>query len=208
MKFLVLAVLAIGVNAGDYGYGSLYVPKTYGQTYDVKSDFYNDYTNAFDARHVPALYVPRAYSLEKSGYAPAAVYANNANGYAIRSYGHGYAPKTYGQTFDVKSDFYNDYSNAFNARHVPALMVPKVYAAEKSGYVVPAVLSNAAPAALSYGSGDLAYGKPVYGYGNKYAFNYEGDHVPNVVSGNYGDHGYVANLNHGYAPGYALKHGY
>merc|ERR1712243_201373 len=122
---------------------------TYGQTYDVKSDFYNDYSNAFDARHVPALYVPKAYSLEKSGYAPAAVYANNANGYAIRSYDHGYAPKTYGQTYDVKSDFYNDYSNAFDARHVPAMMVPKVYAAEKSGYAAPVVLSNAAPAVLS-----------------------------------------------------------
>merc|ERR1712243_52912 len=105
----------------------------------------------------------------------------------------------------MKSDFYNDYSNAFDARHVPALIVPKVYAAEKSGYAAPAVLSNAA-----YGYGDLAYGygKPVYGYGNKYAFNYEGDHVPNVVSGNYGDHGYVANLNHGYAPGYSVKYGY
>merc|ERR1712243_131325 len=94
----------------------------------------------------------------------------------------------------MKSDFYNDYSNAFDARHVPALIVPKVYAAEKSGYAAPAVLSNAAPTVLSnaaygygdlaYGYGDLAYGygKPVYGYGNKYAFNYEGDHVPNVVS--------------------------
>merc|ERR1719374_23480 len=168
MKFLVLAVLAIGVNAGDYGYGSLYVPKTYGQTYDVKSDFYNDYSNAFDARHVPALYVPKAYALEKSGYAPAAVYANNANGYAIRSYGHGYAPKTYGQTYDVKSDFYNDYTNAFDARHVPAMYVPKVYALEKSGYAAPAVYANAAYGyAAPAVSADAAYGyaaPAAYGY--------------------------------------------
>merc|ERR1719383_346917 len=130
--------------------------------------------------------VPKVYAAEKSGYAAPVVLSNAAP--AVLSYA---APAVL--------------SNA-----APAVL----------SKAAPAVLSNAAPAVLSnaaygygdlaYGYGDLAYGygKPVYDYGNKYAFNYEGDHVPNVVSGNYGDHGYVANLNHGYAPGYALKHGY
>merc|ERR1719383_632484 len=105
MKFLVLAVLAIGVNAGDYGYGSHYVPKTYGQTYDVKSDFYNDYTNVFDARHVPAVIVPKVYAAEKSGYAtPAvlsnaapAVLSNAAYGYGDLAYGYGDLAYGYGK---------------------------------------------------------------------------------------------------------------
>jgi len=211
---LVLAICIIESQAGGYdgrwvkggwggngvGWDHGYARKTYGQTIDVKSDFYNDPSNVFDQMHVPAMHVPKVFTLEKSGNAPV-VYSNNANGYGDQ-YGYGYSPKTYGHTFDVKSDFYNDASNVFNQKHVPAMHVPKVFTLEKSGYA-PVVYYNNANGGY-YANDGHGYASTVYN-GHKYAaYDHEGDFTPNVVSGNSGDHGYVSAstpyLHHGYAP--------
>ena len=145
------------------------------------------------------------YSNNANGYAPA-VYTNIANGYGGKydhGYDHGYTRKTYGQTFDVKSDFYNDQSNAFDQKHVPAMHVPKVFTLEKSGYA-PVVYSNNANGYDGYyaNTGD-GYASSVY-KGNKYAaYDYEGDYTPNVVSANSENYGYVSARtpvnHHGYA---------
>lgn len=117
-------------------------------------------------------------------------------------WGHGYVHKTYGQTFNVKSDFYNDQSNAFDQKHVPAMHVPKVFTLEKSGYV-PLVYSNNVNGYDGYYA-NTGYASSVY-KGNKYAaYDYEGDYTPNVVSANSENYGYVSARtpvnHHGYAP--------
>ena len=196
-----------GWGGDGVGWGHGYVHKTYGQTFDVKSDFYNDPANVFDQKHVPAMHAPKVFTFEKSGYSPV-VYSNIVNGYGGH-YDHGNAHKTYGQTFDVKSDFYNDPSNVFNQKHVPAMHVPKVFTLEKSGYA-PVVYSNNANGYDGYyaNTGD-GYASAVYN-GNKYAdYDHEGDYTPNVVSGNSEDYGYVSAgtpiNHHGYAH---YSHGY
>jgi len=101
------------------------------------------------------------------------------------SYGHnvykkssGHSLETYGRTFDIKSDFYNDHRNRFDQKHVPAMYAPKVFKAEKvhsyaapasvdvHGYTSPAVVHDSrvyAPASVLGAHGD-AYSHGV-GYG-------------------------------------------
>ena len=141
-------------------------------------------------------------------------YGHDANGDSRQGYGApvGYAHdglyshevKTYGRTFDVKSDFYNDQRNVFKQKHVPAMYVSKVYQAEKvHDYNTPTALdaygnSNGNEV---YGNSRHGYAAPVKGYAHGDDYKFSGRNLP-TTAGHYVGYGNKYDFRHGYPYGY------
>jgi len=185
--------------------------ETYGRTFDIKSDFYIDQRNLVDLKHVPVMYAPKVFKAEKvhsyaapssvdvHGYtSPAVVHDSRVHAPASVVGAHGdtysHGVETYGRTFDIKKNFYNDQSNAFDQKHVPAMYVPKVFQAERvHGYAAPASVDVHAKSRQGYAA-------PVKGYThNDYKFS--GRNTP-ATAGHYVGYGNKYEFRHGYPYGY------
>jgi len=174
---------------------------SHGHDYAHNDDAHNSgFGGRLSSIVIPAIqqkYGPVMHALHAPGPIMHALQAPNPShgyGYVHAAPRHApalYTHETYGRNFDVKSDFYNDHSNAFNQKHVPAMLAPKVYQAAK-------VDSHAAHAAgLNLHGNRMGYAAPA-AHGD---YKFSGRYSP-VTAGHYVGYGNKYGFRHGYPYGY------